>query len=268
MSHLRVRDYQAVLDLCSAVAQRPHPVDRTEVFLTGCQKLCGAAVLALLSAPPGQEHFPVRTGLFVGFDQGPIERLQEWYFAQDLSAEDLFNQALWSRGQGCYRRRDIIENADWYGHPQVAEGWRWVGLDDTLASVSPLPEGHALLVAMRAWGDRPFSTLNRTMLELLTRQFRWLFESLYDSGHLGEQAASLPPRLRAILNLLLQGRSEKQMAHELDLSPRTVNKYVEQIMRFHQVHSRAELMAQWICHPPEFRSVRQLSARRGFTKEQ
>jgi DNA-binding NarL/FixJ family response regulator len=49
-----------------------------------------------------------------------------------------------------------------------------------------------------------------------------------------------------MLELLLSGRSEKEIATALQVSPRTVHKYVEQIYRAFEVSSRAELMALFI----------------------
>ncbi|HIB64533.1 MAG TPA: response regulator transcription factor, partial [Phycisphaerales bacterium] len=53
---------------------------------------------------------------------------------------------------------------------------------------------------------------------------------------------------------LLRGLSEKEIAAELMLSPRTVHKYVEHLFRHFQVNSRAQLMALWTRFPQRGRS--------------
>jgi DNA-binding CsgD family transcriptional regulator len=57
-----------------------------------------------------------------------------------------------------------------------------------------------------------------------------------------------------VLDELLAGRSEKEVAAKLCLSTRTVHKYVEKIYRVFSVSSRGELMALWI-DPPTTRDA-------------
>jgi len=62
----------------------------------------------------------------------------------------------------------------------------------------------------------------------------------------GPDVASLPPRLRQTLDLLLRGDSEKQIARKLELSPHTVHVYVKSLYRKFEVSSRGELLARWV----------------------
>lgn len=54
----------------------------------------------------------------------------------------------------------------------------------------------------------------------------------------------LPPRLRATLDWLLKGASEKEIAAELGLSTHTVHQYVKALYRVFGVTSRPQLMAR------------------------
>jgi DNA-binding NarL/FixJ family response regulator len=56
----------------------------------------------------------------------------------------------------------------------------------------------------------------------------------------------LSPRERDVLQLLLTGASEREIAHALGLTPATTHQYVVAILRNFGAHSRAELMAQWL----------------------
>jgi DNA-binding CsgD family transcriptional regulator len=58
-----------------------------------------------------------------------------------------------------------------------------------------------------------------------------------------EAAARLSPRLREVLDGLLAGEAEKQLARRLLLSKHTVHQYAKQIYRHLDVQSRAELSA-------------------------
>lgn len=57
---------------------------------------------------------------------------------------------------------------------------------------------------------------------------------------------TLAPRLQTVAEQLLTGKREKEIAAAMELSPRTVHKYVEQIFRALGVNSRAELMARFV----------------------
>ncbi len=60
----------------------------------------------------------------------------------------------------------------------------------------------------------------------------------------------LSKRLRETLSLLLEGLNERQVAHELDLSIKTVHEYLGMLYKHFQVSSRAELLAYFIRRQP------------------
>jgi len=57
-----------------------------------------------------------------------------------------------------------------------------------------------------------------------------------------EAAAVLSPAQRRVLRGLLRGDSEKQVAHELGVSPHTVHNHIRAIYRALKVHARSELL--------------------------
>jgi DNA-binding NarL/FixJ family response regulator len=63
----------------------------------------------------------------------------------------------------------------------------------------------------------------------------------------------LSGRLRQVLDLLLQGLSEKEVADRLSLSHPTVHSHVGIIYNHFNVCSRAELMAYFIKRQPKLR---------------
>jgi DNA-binding NarL/FixJ family response regulator len=64
------------------------------------------------------------------------------------------------------------------------------------------------------------------------------------SDHPFHAKDDLPPRLTQTLELLLIGASEKQVAHQLKLSPHTVHGYVKSLYRLYGVGTRGELLAK------------------------
>ena len=63
-----------------------------------------------------------------------------------------------------------------------------------------------------------------------------------------DESAKLTPRQREILRLLAAGRSAKEVAAILDISPRTVEFHKYQIMEAHGLHGNAELIHFAIKH--------------------
>lgn len=59
-------------------------------------------------------------------------------------------------------------------------------------------------------------------------------------------ANHLPPRVRRVLDYLLQGQSEKEAADALGLRPHTVHSYVKILYKRLGVRSRAQLLAWWL----------------------
>jgi DNA-binding NarL/FixJ family response regulator len=64
----------------------------------------------------------------------------------------------------------------------------------------------------------------------------------------GNESAKLTPRQREILRLLAAGRSAKEVAAILNISPRTVEFHKYQIMQAHGLHGNAELIHFAIKH--------------------
>lgn len=59
-------------------------------------------------------------------------------------------------------------------------------------------------------------------------------------------AAKLPPRLRQVLDGLLAGESEKQIALRIDISPHTVHDHVKRLYRTLGVNGRGELLSLFV----------------------
>ena len=55
---------------------------------------------------------------------------------------------------------------------------------------------------------------------------------------------------RRVLALLLTDKPEKEIAHDLSLTPGSAHQYVVEIYRKFRVNSRAGLMALWITGAP------------------
>lgn len=81
------------------------------------------------------------------------------------------------------------------------------------------------------------------LLALLSEHGGWMLQPF-----LADQPRPrvLTARRRQTLELLLRGRSEKEIAAELGLSPHTVHEHVGRLYRHFGVRSRAELLARFV----------------------
>jgi DNA-binding CsgD family transcriptional regulator len=95
----------------------------------------------------------------------------------------------------------------------------------------------------RAWGDEPFTSVHHRLVRLLHVELGrlWRRDAL---RHAKDPASALPPRLSQTLDELLLGRSEKEIAAHLDLSPHTIHNYVKALHQRFGVSSRGELLAR------------------------
>lgn len=140
------------------------------------------------------------------------------------------------------RREELHGDPAWYAHAYVNEHRRTARVDDCLYTLHRLPDrgGMVGLGMHRAWGDPVrFGRREADLLHLLNEHLRFLWRS-----DVAGETDALAPRLRQTLGLLMEGRSEKEIANALDVSRNTVHKYVTALYRHFHVTSRAELMAR------------------------
>jgi len=81
-------------------------------------------------------------------------------------------------------------------------------------------------------------------LPLILRGGRYIDPELVELIETGEQIPELTARERQILNMVVTGKSNKEIARLLHISPKTVDKHRTSFMQKLNVHSLAELMAR------------------------
>ena len=168
---------------------------------------------------------------------------------------------------GSVRRAEVWPERTWERSRIFNDVHRACGLDDYVLSVRPLSletndgvSAHLSLFLHRAVGDAAFSERERRMLaivhdEVATRVGRLL-------AHAGEPSLdALTPRRREVLEHLLRGLSEKEIAAELCRSRAAVHEHVLAIYRHFDVRSRAELMARFVGRAEPRRVSNQLGSR-------
>ena len=81
-------------------------------------------------------------------------------------------------------------------------------------------------------------------LPLILDGARFIDPELAELIEQGQQSANLTERERQILNMVVAGKSNKEMAALLNISPKTVDKHRSSMMQKLDVHSVAQLMAR------------------------
>lgn len=257
-------DYRIVLELAgalSALVTAGRTDEARALLLERTRRLLGCAALFWTVLDPDQTTSSapdpsgvVRTELF-GLDDWQRALWEKPFF----DGGDYVENPLWEPLQRqvgrlrTHRRAEVVAEDTWTRHPQH-ELARALGFDDDLASMVPIGQGRECLLAASTGLDDPrFGERERLLLHLLHGSLPWFYATLMEplrgrGGRLRLTGleARLAPRLRPVLRQLLTGRSEKEIAGVLGLSPRTVHKYVELVFAAAEVSGRAELMARFI----------------------
>lgn len=145
-------------------------------------------------------------------------------------------------------RDEVFSDDQWYNSVQFCDYLRRSDLDHLVVSLQRISVGsdhYCGLTIMRSLGERRFSRRDKFFLATLHQQLALMVGRQLAAAH-EPSALHLSPRLREVLDCLLEGDSEKQTAARLGLTPQTVNQYVKAVYRHFRVNSRAELMARWI----------------------
>jgi DNA-binding CsgD family transcriptional regulator len=147
-------------------------------------------------------------------------------------------------GSQVTRRREEMASDERYLSSPSYPLWQAAGVGPIILSMRPAPGRGTSIAAFYRPKDAPaFSPRESRLAHILLNEVWWLHEA----GEPGPAAFDIPklsPRCRLILNQLVTGRSRKEIAADLSLSPHTINDYVKAIFRHFRVHSRAQLIAR------------------------
>lgn len=146
-----------------------------------------------------------------------------------------------ARSKRMTRTRDqLVGDRAWYRSEHVNEFRRVARVDSFIYTAELVsPRGESLAVTLhRPWGERPFSERERRIVEVFHEE-AGAFLRPPPPG-----PSDLAPRLRATLDALAAGLSEKQAAARLGISAHTVHEYTKDLYRRFGVSSRAELLAR------------------------
>jgi DNA-binding NarL/FixJ family response regulator len=142
------------------------------------------------------------------------------------------------------RRSELIDDKKWRASEHYQNLRKAFDLDDTLYARIAVPGKVIILALMRGEDQKPFTERECQLVDLCLSQMAWPYQP--DDAPSDPRVAALQPRLRKVMQHLLEGDAEKQVAAKLGLSKHTVHEYVKMIYQQLGVSSRSELLSQWV----------------------
>ena len=157
--------------------------------------------------------------------------------------------AMSGRFRAC-RLRDL-EPPEWFDNAFYREHYQACGHDDAIYVAFPVNDDtESYFGIFRASGHPPFTPAERNTLAYALRGIKWFHRQLLLSHGLTIAAAPLTPLERKVLQGLLGGLAEKQIAADLGHSYHTTHEYVINIFRKFGVTNRAALTSLWLGRMP------------------
>jgi len=157
-------------------------------------------------------------------------------FYKDLNASG----SLTTRLQQQLFSRELFEST------KIYEMWKQAGVGPAILSAKPNSNGQVGMVGFyRHDGRETFTQRDSRIAHMTLSEIPSLHEETNNSALWGSIVA-LSPRLREILNYLIQGFDRKRISRQLNLTHNTVGGYVADVYRRFGVHSQAELMRRFL----------------------
>ncbi len=171
------------------------------------------------------------------------------YVRENRFSTDPFYVAISRRPRpaGVVVRRELVPDHVWYQCPEYTEFFYPSGLDCALHSNRAIAnvERVDIFTIRRASRQPPFSLHDKRLAMLLHHEVsRLIGTALSPLGKPGIRG--LPPRLRNVLEGVLHGHCEKQIAESLDISPTTLHDHIARLYAHFHVHSRTELVSTYL----------------------
>lgn len=141
-------------------------------------------------------------------------------------------------------RQQIIPDERFLSSPAYPF-WEAANVGPLVLSLRPIEGyGAAVIAFYRPVSAPPFTPRESRIAHIVLSEVGWLHREGMPHTASGTVPV-LPPRCRLILHQLLVGRTRKEIAADLGISPHTVNDYLKQIYAHFGVHSQAQLIARF-----------------------
>jgi len=254
---LRLRDVRAAFRLIGQCAELgADPWLWRERLFAGLCRLTGSvgAIGGESEGKFGGPDMRLYDVVYSGFDRSNRQRHQRYLAEQAHCTIDVpmirfmaIHRTLTTRNH-----EQLIKQEEWHRSKMYNEFFRPSGIDDRILAVgelsteldAPASFRHGISL-YREVGGQSFSQRDRRLVHLVFSELTPLVGNKLATFRPRNQAP-LSPRLRQVLDLLLSGCSDKEIAGESQLAVSTVREYVTTIYRRYGVSNRARLLALFL----------------------
>ncbi|NLV46138.1 MAG: response regulator transcription factor [Candidatus Hydrogenedentes bacterium] len=248
---LKHEDYRAIywlLGECCELGRTPEAWTRRIFEFT--RESLGVHMGVFMEGTPAMAHGreapnPKEPMLIFGIPARHVLKLMHEYRCSNGLMDDPAMPA-WARLRDTVvtrARHELAETQAWNNSMVVNEYFRRTGSDEMILSACPSVENRKLLMNFwRPIGENPFAKREVHTVHLISEEIT----GLLFSGRLAvlnTGIARFTPRLREVLTLLCDGKTEKELATLLGISPHTVHNHIQHLHQVLKVKSRSELVA-------------------------
>jgi len=242
-------DAHALVRLVSEAAAMPgdRRVKKT-MLMTGLAALIGADAWTWCYGPPAVVGAPANVLMQIhgGFTE---EQLPHYLATANHPAvgelSKRFFREIIMRAAHLTRTQPQLDPEGLFYESEARNLFEKAGIGTVMLSHRPLSDSaHSLVCLYRRPGRPHFDGREARIAHILLTEVAWLHGDDSFVASAGE-ASRLSPRERLVLNLVLNGRSCRKIAGELDLSLHTVNDYLKSIYKKFDAGGRMALLARF-----------------------
>ncbi|MEM1296861.1 MAG: LuxR C-terminal-related transcriptional regulator [Verrucomicrobiota bacterium] len=247
---LRDEDIRAMIRLLGEVGAAPLSLESKRVFMMeGVAALIGAEkwTWSILGTPSVEQELVNTVLIHGGFSEEQLAehlKLQEHEDLQWLTAPLM--KALGQATGQTTRLQQQLANEEQIAQASIYPLFQKAGLGAAMFSCRPTSNGQISAISLfRNLDDGLFSRREARIAHILLSEVPWLHDIVWTS-HLSDSVSSLSKRQRIALSFMIQGKSRKQIASDMEISVHTVNDHVKELYRIFAVQSHVELMRRFI----------------------
>lgn len=140
-----------------------------------------------------------------------------------------------------------LANPDWFAGPSYQRYYKALDRQDSIWAGIPVSADAEVQIGFhRSFDKPPFSGEDKALVFHALRGIRWFYKHQMLGEGVGVASTPLTPTEKTVLQGLLLGMTEKQIAGQNNQSPHTTHDHVKRIFRKYGVSSRSSLMALWL----------------------
>ncbi|SDU33120.1 helix-turn-helix transcriptional regulator [Stappia sp. ES.058] len=140
-----------------------------------------------------------------------------------------------------------LANPDWFAGPSYQRYYKALDRQDSIWAGIPVSANAEVQIGFhRSFDKTPFSREDKALVFHALRGIRWFYKHQLLGEGVGVASSPLTPTEKTVLQGLLFGMTEKQIAGQNNQSPHTTHDHVKRIFRKYGVSSRSSLMALWL----------------------